>query len=245
MAQTARRSLLGTGLGLSLTVAAIASHEPLIQYTGTGTDHLGAACAFGDVDGDGVPDIIVGTDGGNYVDVYDGASPNTKLFRVTGAAGDAFGSALAAGDLNGDGKDDVVVGAYAWDGPAGADQGYVQAYTYNGTSGSLLFRLEGSKLTDTFGAVARGSRSRRRREGRASRRRAVRRQARYQQQHWLREAVRRRHAAPAVPLGRARGVRRDGAQRRLRRRERMTGRRTSSSAPAAGTAPTMAATSGS
>jgi FG-GAP repeat len=153
MAQTARRSLLGTGLGLSLTVAAIASHEPLIQYTGSGTDHLGAACAFGDVDGDGVPDIILGTDGGNYVDVYDGASPNTKLFRVTGAAGDAFGSALAAGDLNGDGKDDVVVGAYAWDGPAGADQGYVQAYTYNGTSGSLLFRLEGSKLTDTFGAA--------------------------------------------------------------------------------------------
>lgn len=153
MAQTARRSLLGTGLGLSLTVAAIASHGPLIQYTGSGTDHLGAACAFGDVDGDGVPDIILGTDGGNYVDVYDGASPNTKLFRVTGAAGDAFGSALAAGDLNGDGKDDVVVGAYAWDGPAGADQGYVQAYTYNGTSGSLLFRLEGSKLTDTFGAA--------------------------------------------------------------------------------------------
>ena len=123
--------------------------SPLIQYTGSGTDHLGAACAFGDVDGDGVPDIILGTDGGKYVDVYDGASPNTKLFRVTGAAGDAFGSALAACDLNGDGKDDVVVGAYAWDGPAGADQGYVQAYTYNGTSGSLLFRLEGSKLTDT------------------------------------------------------------------------------------------------
>jgi hypothetical protein len=150
MACNARPFLLGVGFVLSTSIAAVAMHLHLIQYTGTGTDHLGAACAFGDVTGDGVPDIVVGTDGGDYVDVYDGANPASGIHHFVGGPGDAFGSTVATGDLDGDNIDDVVIGAYSWDGPAGNDQGYVQAYS--GASGALLFRLQGVKLTDTFGA---------------------------------------------------------------------------------------------
>jgi hypothetical protein len=151
MTRNARPFLVGVGFVLSTAIAAVAAHLHLIQYTGTGTDHLGAACAFGDITGDGIPDIVVGTDGGDYVDVYDGANPAAPpIYHFTGGPGDAFGSALATGDLNGDSRDDVVVGAYSWDGPAGSDQGYVEAYS--GASGDRLFRLEGTKLTDTFGA---------------------------------------------------------------------------------------------
>jgi FG-GAP repeat len=146
----AMRGVLGTGLGLGLAITASAAAPLLIQYTGTGTDHLGGAVAFGDVNGDGTPDVIVGADGASYVDVYDGASPATKLYRFTGTVGDAFGSALTAGDINGDGKADVVVGAYAWDGPAGTDQGYVRAF--DGATGAQLFELRGDRKTDTFGA---------------------------------------------------------------------------------------------
>jgi FG-GAP repeat len=149
MSRYAKVFFLGVGIALALAVPASASHPVLIQYTGTGTDHLGAAVAFGDVTGDGSPDIIVGTDGGDYVDVYDGANPSARLYHFTGGAGDAFGSALTAGDVNGDGQADVVVGAYSWDGPAGNDQGYVRAF--DGATGSQLLRLEGLNATDTFG----------------------------------------------------------------------------------------------
>jgi FG-GAP repeat len=144
-----RRGLLGAAIGLAHAASAGAAAPLLIQYTGTGNDHLGAAVAFGDVNGDGIPDIIVGADVGSYVDVYDGANPSARLYHFTGGAGDAFGSALTAGDVNGDGKAEVVVGAYAWDGPAGSDQGYVRVF--DGATGAQLFELQGERKTDTFG----------------------------------------------------------------------------------------------
>ncbi len=144
------RSLLAAGSALALAAPAGAAAPMLIQYTGTGSDHLGAAVVFGDVNGDGTPDIIVGADVGSYVDVYDGANPSSRLYHFTGGAGDAFGSALTAGDINGDGKAEVVVGAYSWDGPAGTDQGYVRAF--DGETGAQLFELRGVRKTDTFGA---------------------------------------------------------------------------------------------
>ena len=146
----AGRGMLGIVIGLALATTARAAGTLLIQYTGTGTDHLGGAVAFGDVNGDGTPDIIVGADGASYVDVYDGASPSTKLYRVTGIVGDAFGSTVETGDVNGDGKADVLVGAFSWDGPAGTDQGYMRVF--DGATGSQLFELQGERKTDTFGA---------------------------------------------------------------------------------------------
>jgi hypothetical protein len=144
------REFLAAVLVCGLAARAGAAGTLLIEYTGTGTDHLGGAVAFGDVNGDGTPDIVVGADGASYVDVYDGTSPATRLYRLTGIVGDAFGSTVETGDVNGDGSDEVLVGAYAWDGPAGVDQGYMRVF--DGPTGTQLFELRGEKATDTFGA---------------------------------------------------------------------------------------------
>jgi hypothetical protein len=140
--------------GLLIVPAAAVASDPLLEYTGSGNDHLGSAIAFGDVNGNGRPDIVVGADAGGYVDVYeyDGAGLSTRLYHlVGGAAGDAFGSTVATGDINGDGKADIVVGAYSWDSSGSVtDVGYVRAF--DGATGTQLFQLQGTKKTDTFGA---------------------------------------------------------------------------------------------
>lgn len=116
-------------------------------------DSFGAAVATGDLNGDGIADIVVGAPG------FDGAGPDasiqdtnigrTYLFlggsnlasgtaaeadailygerRVTGdPVGGSFGFALEAADLDGDGSVDVIVGA------VGYDSGKGRAYLFRG-----------------------------------------------------------------------------------------------------------------
>ncbi len=85
----------------------------------------GARVSYGDVNGDGVADLIVaaGTGGGPRVAIFDGTTlrPNTTPVRVVP---DFFvfeqalrdGTFVSAGDFNKDGKDDLVFGG----GPGGA-----------------------------------------------------------------------------------------------------------------------------
>jgi hypothetical protein len=130
----------------AIASGAFAFHALLMQYTGSGTDHL-ESIAFGDVNGDERSDIVVGADVGGYVSVYDGANLSQTLHEFVGAvAGDGFGTALAVADLNADGSGDIVVGAPSWDGPAGNNVGYVRAF--DGVTGAQLFELQGQKGTD-------------------------------------------------------------------------------------------------
>jgi len=100
-------------------------------------DNLGFVVASGDVNGDGIDDILVGarfagslegvlTYAGEAYVVF--GSPDlsgtvdTALdeqdFTILGAeGGDYLGYALAAGDVNGDGVDDIIVAAPGADGP--------------------------------------------------------------------------------------------------------------------------------
>lgn len=98
-------------------------------------DDLGQAVApFGDLDGNGLADFVVGADhggplnGGYFGVVMNGAS--TMFVQVTGSApSEHFGSALAAcGDVDGDGIQDLLVGAWgsAANGPAGSQRGRVE-----------------------------------------------------------------------------------------------------------------------
>ena len=114
----------------------------------------------GDVNGDGVPDFIVGayqddpvgggTDAGSAY-VFSGAD-GSLLYQVTGDnPGDLFGiSGIMAGDVNGDGRADFMVGA-PFDDPAGGGTDAGSAYVFSGADGSLLYQRTGDTAGDFFG----------------------------------------------------------------------------------------------
>ena len=109
----------------------LANPQRSVRIVGEPTTLTGESVASaGDVNGDGVPDVIIGapfadangrTDSGSAFVVYggQGAGPidlhnlGARGFRIDGAAkGDGAGFSVAgAGDVNGDGIDDLVVGA--------------------------------------------------------------------------------------------------------------------------------------
>jgi hypothetical protein len=104
-----------------------------VELFGPDGDALGElpllAAAAGDLNGDGLPDLMVGA--GDYegergrVYVYYGgagafdAPPKPQVTITGAAAGDAFGRALVVADFNGDGLDDLAVGAPGVDGQRG------------------------------------------------------------------------------------------------------------------------------
>jgi len=88
-------------------------------------DHFGAAIALGDVNGDTLPDLVVGAPSNDQgaqdagaVYVFRGRTGFASLpatgadVRLTGTNGpDAFGAAVGTGDVDGDGRGDLLVGA--------------------------------------------------------------------------------------------------------------------------------------
>ena len=135
----------------------------------------------GDVNGDGIDDVVVGaryadpnglSSGSSYV-VFgsdQGFAANIDLsslsgidgFRLDGAAADdrSGHSVSAAGDVNGDGIGDVIIGAYRAD-PSGSDSG--SSYVVFGSDQGFAATLELSSLDGTDGfrldGVAAGDRS--------------------------------------------------------------------------------------
>ena len=111
----------------------------------------------GDVDGDAVPDIIVGT--GNYA--RSGSYGNGSVYVYSGANGSLihqwsspsstsarFGCSVStAGDVNGDAVPDIIVGASS-DGV----QNHGAAYVYSGADGSLIHQFDGRVSSGWLGS---------------------------------------------------------------------------------------------
>lgn len=138
----------------------------LTDPTAAEDDKMGTAvAALGDVDADGIADLLVGVPGKD-IGGEDGLSNVGLAYIFSGKtgqviltlnhpdeggaeAGAAFGTAVAnAGDIDGDGVTDVLIGA----------PGEGQAFVFNGKTGSLVFTLV-SPFTETlhsFGAAVAG-----------------------------------------------------------------------------------------
>ncbi|HEX4000988.1 MAG TPA: FG-GAP-like repeat-containing protein [Pirellulales bacterium] len=123
--------------------------------------------AVGDVNGDGIPDLIIGIYGPGYTYVVYGARGTwpgdgsgsagvyslsaggslingTQGFRLDDppGTGDQFGYSVAAGDINGDGYADIIIGAHDADAYSLPTGGYTMGSTFvvfgKSTSGSTF-----------------------------------------------------------------------------------------------------------
>ncbi len=137
--------------------------ELLYTLTGQfGGDDFGTAVAnAGDVDGDGVNDILVGApdfvstgghDSGStpgFVEVHSGAT-GALLLHVDGdVAGDMFGASVSAvNDIDGDGIEDFAVGAHGFDGAA-SNGGMVRMLS--GASGATLWTRAAGQANSGYG----------------------------------------------------------------------------------------------
>ncbi|AMV22806.1 Autotransporter-associated beta strand repeat protein [Gemmata sp. SH-PL17] len=108
------RMVVGTDAGPQATVQVFDPRTGALLRVLTPFDgySLGVKVAAGDVNGDGIDDIIVSAGAGapgGHVKVYNGAdySELASFFTFVGYTG---GVNIAAGDVNGDGFDDIIVG---------------------------------------------------------------------------------------------------------------------------------------
>lgn len=124
------------------------------QWSGLAGWRLGFSFAdAGDVNADGVHDIIIGGQGvpgtTGVARVFSGAD-GSVLHTIFGqAADDQFGFAVTGlGDLNADGRSEFAVGAPLND-TGGINRGRV--YVYSGIDGALLRTIGGQQNSDAFG----------------------------------------------------------------------------------------------
>ena len=165
------------GFGASVDLSALnGSNGFVINGIDAGDFSGGSVGAAGDVNGDGIDDVIIGAEnadphgsssaGESYV-VFgssSGAGGTMDLSALNGGNGfvingidveDCSGrSVSAAGDVNGDGVDDVIIGAYYADpnGKTGAGESYV---VFGSSSGSAA-TMNLSALTGSNGFVING-----------------------------------------------------------------------------------------
>ncbi len=113
-----------------------------------------AVAAAGDINGDGVPDILVGAPGPNgstgQAFVISGADGSVLLTLTGTAAGDQFGWAVAGvGDVDGDGVPDLLIGAPSADPGGLTDAG--SAFLFSGAMGTLITQFDGAVAGNALG----------------------------------------------------------------------------------------------
>ncbi|MBV8959482.1 MAG: FG-GAP repeat protein, partial [Actinobacteria bacterium] len=159
-----------------IVVGALAGGTPSLRvWNGAGTQVLwdtfayaqgftgGVNVAVGDVNGDGIADIITGAGpgGGPHVEVFDGRTH--ALLRSFFAFQPDFvgGVNVAAADVNGDGKADIIVGSETGDSVvsvfSGADNSLLQNFrAYDTGFGGGVFVAAGDVNGDGFADIITG-----------------------------------------------------------------------------------------
>ncbi|MGD2069209.1 MAG: FG-GAP-like repeat-containing protein [Gemmatimonadota bacterium] len=109
----------------------------------------------GDVNADGVPDVVAGAPFGDRALVFHGRTGEVLLEIEAPQPGEFFArKAGDAGDVDGDGHDDLLLGGSRND-EAGEDTG--RMYLFSGRDGSLLHAWTGEEPGDQFGAAGAGT----------------------------------------------------------------------------------------
>ena len=127
----------------------------LWQVDGAPGDQLGSGIeAAGDVNADGIPDVIASAPEIDSAYLYSGRDGSTLRTLHGESRGDHFGEHVASvGDVDGDGYADVIIGA---PGNNAGGKGAGRAYVYSGKSGQLLLTLTGEHSGDAFGSTVAG-----------------------------------------------------------------------------------------
>ncbi|MEZ6036595.1 MAG: FG-GAP-like repeat-containing protein [Planctomycetota bacterium] len=122
---------------------------PILSISGNAYEDLGGAVSgAGDVDGDGVSDLIAS--GFGVSRVYSGA---TGAVMWSLLSGNFYRSVGGAGDVDGDGYADLLVG-FNSSAPFGVPVG--QAYLYSGRTGALMQTFLGTGSGDRYGHCVSG-----------------------------------------------------------------------------------------
>ncbi|GGC12629.1 FG-GAP-like repeat-containing protein [Dyadobacter sediminis] len=155
----------GSASGLNSTAISILEGNKLDAGIGT------SVASAGDVNGDGLSDIIVGAylyDNGNNDEgaafIYHGSAASTSLQATAKREGDQanaqVGSSVAnAGDVNGDGYSDIIVGAPSYENAGLVNAGAIFVYqgSATGIGSTPAFTLKGDQAFALLGNSVSGA----------------------------------------------------------------------------------------
>ncbi|KAJ1413943.1 hypothetical protein B484DRAFT_467523, partial [Ochromonadaceae sp. CCMP2298] len=157
-------AVTGDKLGRDIDLAALATNdvEALILPGTKAYNRLGRSVCVGDVNGDGIDDVIVEASGATVAVIFGKASGLTSVtwnipgagFMVQGKG--VGGSVSGAGDVNGDGIDDFIVGAPSAD-PNGRDNAGAAYVILGMKSGFTTVDLASFSLDNSRGYLIQGA----------------------------------------------------------------------------------------